>query len=115
MIETLSQQPGEKSEGDDYALIISDMSMPRMNGQVFLQKAKLVSPDSIIFLLTGNQDFQTNVQAGSKFDGLIDKFLRKPCDPEILAETIEWGFEEYSRRKNTISSSVNQITGSLRN
>lgn len=90
----------ENPSGDAFALIISDMSMPRMNGHVFLQKAKAKSPQSLLFLLTGNQDYQTDVQVGSKFDGLVDAFLRKPCDPELLAEKITWGLEEYSRRKN---------------
>ncbi len=99
MIESLPK----RKDIEAYAVILSDLSMPRMNGKVFLQKAKQLSPKTILFLLTGNQDSQTNVQAESKYNGLVERFLHKPCDPELLAEAVEWGIQEFAGRHDMAS------------
>jgi CheY-like chemotaxis protein len=39
-----------------YALVISDMRMPQMNGSEFLSKVRAASPDSIRMILSGQAD-----------------------------------------------------------
>src|SRR5947209_3169648 len=46
-----------------YAVIVSDMRMPQMDGVQFLSKAKSVSPRSVRIMLTGNADQKTAIEA----------------------------------------------------
>jgi DNA-binding NtrC family response regulator len=46
-----------------YALIVSDMRMPGMNGIQLLSAVKAASPDTIRVILTGNADLETAINA----------------------------------------------------
>ncbi|MEP6901111.1 MAG: HD domain-containing phosphohydrolase [Actinomycetota bacterium] len=81
-----------KSEGD-FALIVSDMRMPGMDGVQFLSRVKEVAPQTVRVMLTGNSDQQTAMDAVN--EGNIFRFLTKPCPPEILAMTLNAGLEQY--------------------
>jgi response regulator RpfG family c-di-GMP phosphodiesterase len=76
-----------------YAVIVSDMRMPQMNGVQFLAAAKTVAPDTLRIMLTGNADQQTAIDAVN--NGQVFRFLCKPCLPDVLATTIELGVERY--------------------
>lgn len=79
--------------GGPYAVILSDMSMPGMNGIQFLARAKEVAPQSVRMMLTGNADLATAVEALNC--GSIFRFLLKPCLPESLAVSLLAGIEQY--------------------
>ena len=70
-----------------FAVIISDMQMPEMNGIQFLQVAQQMAPDSVRLMLTGNADQQTAVDAVNK--GCVFSFYTKPCTPEVMSQAIE--------------------------
>ena len=74
-LETLAQNP-------DISIIVSDMRMPEMNGTAFLARARVVAPDAVRLLLTGQADMEDAV--GAVNQGNIFRFLRKPCPPELL-------------------------------
>jgi response regulator RpfG family c-di-GMP phosphodiesterase len=76
-----------------FAVIVSDMRMPGMDGIQFLSRAKESAPDSVRIMLTGNADMQTAIEAVN--EGNIFRFLTKPCSPEILAKALEAGIEQY--------------------
>jgi DNA-binding NtrC family response regulator len=76
-----------------YAVIVSDMRMPGMDGVQFLSKVKERAPDSVRMMLTGNNDLQTAMQAVN--EGNSFRFLTKPCTPETLAKALEAGLEQY--------------------
>jgi len=76
-----------------YAVILSDMRMPGMDGIEFLTEAKNLAPDSVRIMLTGNVDQQTAIEAVNR--GNIFRFLTKPCDPEVLAQSLEAGIKQY--------------------
>lgn len=82
-----------KSEGP-FAVVVSDMKMPVMNGVELLQEFARLSPDSVRMMLTGNADQETAVRAVN--DGHIFRFLTKPCLPEELAGAIEAGLAQYA-------------------
>ena len=63
-----------------FAVVISDMRMPGMNGAVFLSRSREIAPDAVRMLLTGQTDMTSAVQAVNV--GQIFKFLTKPC-PQI--------------------------------
>ncbi|WP_456406116.1 HD domain-containing phosphohydrolase [Thiolapillus sp.] len=74
-------------EHGEYAVIVSDMRMPEMNGVQLLSRFRSESPNTIRVMLTGNSDQKTAIAAVNEGD--IFRFLNKPCPPQELAETIE--------------------------
>ena len=95
-IETaVSGREGLKKIADigPFAVIVSDMRMPVMDGIAFLVEARKVSPESVRMMLTGNADQQTAIDAINH--GSIFRFITKPCSPTNLAEAIDAGLEQY--------------------
>jgi FixJ family two-component response regulator len=89
LIETaLGGQPGLDMmvEKGPYAVVISDMRMPGMDGLQFLSRVKAESPDTIRMMLTGNSDMDTAVNAIN--EGSIFRFLNKPCTKEVMAKAL---------------------------
>lgn len=76
-----------------YAVIVSDMKMPGMDGVQLLARAKDVAPESVRIMLTGNADQQTAIEAVN--EGHIFRFLTKPCSPGSLARSLTAGIEQY--------------------
>jgi response regulator RpfG family c-di-GMP phosphodiesterase len=81
------------SEASPFALIISDMRMPLMDGAQFLAKAREHSPDTVRMILSGQSDLQATIAAVN--EGHIYRFLNKPCSAEQLAKAVEDGLEQY--------------------
>ena len=101
-----------------YAVIITDMRMPGMDGVEFLARAKEKSPDSIRIMLTGNADQQTAIDAIN--EGAIFRFLTKPCPPTVLAHAIRAGLRQYQLvtaekelLNKTLSGSIHILTDLL--
>lgn len=80
-------------ESEPFAVVVSDMRMPEMNGVQFLTRVKEISPDSVRVMLTGNSDQQTATDAVN--EGAIFRFLTKPCPPELFAQTLNSALEQY--------------------
>ena len=76
-----------------FAVIVSDMQMPEMDGIQFLNAVRQVAPDSVRVMLTGNADQKTATDAVN--DGHIFRFLTKPCSPEAFSKSLEAGIEQY--------------------
>ncbi|MGB8062363.1 MAG: HD domain-containing phosphohydrolase [Candidatus Sulfotelmatobacter sp.] len=76
-----------------YAVVISDMRMPGMDGIQLLSHIKAVSPDTIRVMLTGNADMETAINAIN--EGSIFRFLNKPCSKEVMARTITAALVQY--------------------
>jgi response regulator RpfG family c-di-GMP phosphodiesterase len=82
-----------KSAAKPFSLILSDQRMPGMEGAAFLEKVKEISPDTIRFLITGYADVDAVTDAVNK--GSIHRYIAKPWDNRILADTIKSGLEQY--------------------
>ncbi|MCA9120565.1 MAG: response regulator [Planctomycetaceae bacterium] len=80
------------SEGP-FAVVVSDMRMPQMNGIQFLTHVSEISPDTVRVMLTGQADFNTAVEAINH--GRIYRFLNKPCPSDLLATTLKQALEQY--------------------
>ena len=76
-----------------FAVIVSDMRMPNMDGASFLARAHDVSLESTRVLLTGETNLASAVKAVN--EGRIFRFLCKPCSPETLALALEAGVEQH--------------------
>ena len=78
-----------------FAIVISDMQMPGMNGAQFLKRVRQLSPNTIRLLLTGHVDLSGAVAAVN--EGGIFRLLMKPCDDSALMEAIT-GVRQFSIR-----------------
>ncbi|WP_321491978.1 response regulator [uncultured Desulfobacter sp.] len=75
------------------SLILSDQWMPDMEGTVFLEKAKAITPDTVRFLITGYADI--NAVTGAVNRGAVHRFITKPWDNDELLEMIKSGLQHY--------------------
>jgi FixJ family two-component response regulator len=76
-----------------FAVIISDMRMPGMNGAEFLAQVREKAPQTVRMLLTGHSDLNVAIEAVNQ--GKIFQFLSKPCEKEVLVAAIRSGLEQY--------------------
>jgi response regulator RpfG family c-di-GMP phosphodiesterase len=81
-----------KSQGP-FAVVVSDMRMPEMDGIEFLRKVMAAAPDTVRIMLTGNSDQQTAIDAVNQ--GSIFRFLSKPCSKETLSKALTDGLAQY--------------------
>jgi len=78
-------------ETGPYAVVVSDMRMPGMNGAEFLTHVRKQAPETVRILLTGFASVETAIQAVN--EGNIFRFLTKPCEKEVLVKAINQGLE----------------------
>jgi response regulator RpfG family c-di-GMP phosphodiesterase len=71
-----------RNDPDSFAVVISDMRMPGMDGSEFLAAARLTAPDAVRMLLTGHADVHVAIRAVN--DAHLFRFLTKPCDSQQL-------------------------------
>jgi CheY-like chemotaxis protein len=98
------------SEGE-FAVIISDMRMPSMDGAEFLEKAKEKSPNTIRILLTGQTDQNSAIAAINK--GQIFSFLSKPCPQDVLQDTLKSAIRQYRLLNTEKDLLQNTVKGSI--
>ncbi|QDU57169.1 response regulator [Aeoliella mucimassa] len=77
----------------EFAVVLTDMRMPGMNGIQFIQQARMIAPDSVYMMLTGNQDQATAIKAVN--DGQVFRFLNKPCDHDHIRRALDAGLDQY--------------------
>ena len=70
-----------------FAVVVSDLRMPQMDGVAFLHHAREIAPDATRILFTGNPDLESAISAVN--DGAIFRFVTKPCSLEILRKTLQ--------------------------
>ena len=66
-----------------FAVVLSDMRMPEMNGVEFLKRVREESPNTVRMMLTGFAELSTTIQAVN--EGHIFRFLAKPCSAEDMS------------------------------
>ena len=88
-----------------YAVVVSDMRMPGMNGAKFLAEVRQLVPETVRMLLTGYSDMDAAIDAVN--EGNIFRYLTKPCEKEDLVKAINLSLEKnncLSRRPNSWSA-----------
>lgn len=78
---------------EPFAVIVSDMRMPGMDGAAFLARAREMAPDSVRILLTGQADTESAIAAINR--GAIFRFLCKPCPNEELVAALDQAVTQY--------------------
>jgi signal transduction histidine kinase len=102
-----------KQEGP-FAIVVSDMRMPEMDGAAFLRQARRLAPDTIRMLLTGYADVESAMTAVN--EGYIFRFLTKPCNPDALHAALSAAIEQrrlVSADRLLLEEKVEQITSQL--
>lgn len=78
---------------EEFAVVVSDLRMPKMDGIEFLTKAMEQAPDATRVLLTGNADVSAAIAAVN--EGNIFRFLSKPCPASSLIPAISCAAEQH--------------------
>jgi FixJ family two-component response regulator len=76
-----------------FAVIVSDLRMPSMNGVTLLSRTRELAPDAMRVLLTGHADLDVAMEAVK--EGRVYQILRKPCHPTVLTSTLTGAVEQY--------------------
>ena len=76
-----------------YAVVVSDMRMPGMNGASFLAQVHQMAPNTVTMLLTGQKDLNAAIDAVN--GGHLFRYLKKPCKKEDLVNAIHQGLAQY--------------------
>lgn len=76
-----------------FAVVLSDMRMPGMDGAEFLAEVRRRHPDAVRMLLTGQADIPSTVAAVN--EGRIFRFLTKPCPPDRLLDAFNAAVEQH--------------------
>lgn len=79
---------------EPFAVVVSDMRMPVMDGATLLGRLREQYPDTSRILLTGHADIDATLQAVNQ--GNIFRFLVKPCPEDQLANALEAGIGQYA-------------------
>jgi response regulator RpfG family c-di-GMP phosphodiesterase len=80
-----------------FAVIVSDMRMPKMDGATLLTQAKALKPDTVRVLLTGHSDLNDTIRAVN--EGHIFSYIGKPWDNEQLRLTLRSALERYQLKQ----------------
>lgn len=106
-----SAEEGMKAvlEKGPYAVVISDMRMPHMNGTKFLSQVREASPDTVRMILSGQADIDSTIAAIN--EAQIFRFLTKPCSGENLVSAVEAGLQQFARNQTVqaLLSSARQV------
>lgn len=103
------------AEGDPFAVVVSDYSMPGMSGTDFLAKVRGLAPDTVRVMLTGHGDLKVAIQAIN--ENHIFRFLTKPCSAEDLGRTLHAAADQHrlitaerELLEKTLNASVKVLT-----
>ena len=101
-----------------YAVVVSDLRMPKMDGIEFLRLTKELSPDTVRMMLSGHADLTNAINAVN--EGNIFRFLTKPCPVDRLCKALQDGIDQYRLIRaekelldNTLKGSIKVLTDLL--
>lgn len=77
----------------EFAVVLSDMRMPGMDGAAFLTRARELAPDTVRLLLTGYADVDSAIAAVN--EGQVFRFLTKPCPTDTLIAALTAAAEQH--------------------
>jgi EAL domain-containing protein (putative c-di-GMP-specific phosphodiesterase class I)/CheY-like chemotaxis protein len=93
-IETLSSAPEaiERVRQGGIDLVVSDISMPGMNGLELLRAIRIHEPDLPVVLMTGLPALESATEA---IEHGVLKYIVKPVDPVSLRQTVDHAIQLY--------------------
>lgn len=98
-----------------YAVVVSDLRMPGMDGIRFLVRVRERSPDTVRIMVTGNADIDAAIACIN--EGNIFRFLTKPLKTESMIQALEDALEQHrlitaprELLENTLSGVIRVLT-----
>lgn len=76
-----------------YAVVVSDLRMPGMDGIQFLSEVRKSSPNTVRLILSGNADFESAI--ASVNEGNVFQFLTKPCPADKLRSALNTALKQH--------------------
>ncbi|MEP6621221.1 MAG: HD domain-containing phosphohydrolase [bacterium] len=73
--------------GDPFAVVVSDLKLPDMDGIALLTQAQTMAPTTVRLLMTGHADLDSVIDAINR--GHVFSFLRKPFQAPLLVSQVE--------------------------
>jgi DNA-binding NtrC family response regulator len=83
-------------------VVLSDMTMPQMDGPTLLKEVSRLYPHIARILLTGETSHEAATKAVST--GQVFRFLTKPCAPQELRAAVDAGVQHH--RQNCIAKAA---------
>ncbi len=81
----------------DYALVISDLRMPKLNGLDLLSKIKLLNSNVRTILVSAYEVKEDVVFQKYMRDGIIDLFIEKPIPIDWLRQKVREQIKTYEK------------------
>jgi response regulator RpfG family c-di-GMP phosphodiesterase len=103
------------NEQGPYAVVVSDLRMPGMDGIQFLAEVRKLSPDTVRLILSGNADLEA-VIAAVNLDSIF-QFLTKPCGTDRFRAALDAALKQHQLinaerelLEETLNASVAMLT-----
>jgi len=95
-VRTVADGPAalEVLANNDVAVLITDMRMPRMNGEELLRIAKEKFPQTIRMVVTAYSDVDPILRAIN--EGLVARYIIKPWERAELIQVLRWACEAWT-------------------
>lgn len=77
-----------------FAVVVSDIKMPRMSGIELLEKIRKAYPKVVQIVLTGYANLELAINAVNS--GYVFRFLTKPCSPPDLIKAIQASVDQHA-------------------
>jgi DNA-binding NtrC family response regulator len=84
----------------DYALVISDLRMPNLNGLDLLSKIKMLNSNVRTILVSAYEIKEDKAFQKYVKDGTIDLFIEKPIPIDWLRQKVREQIEAFEKRRN---------------
>jgi two-component system, response regulator PhcR len=86
-------------EGEDVALLVTDIRMPDMDGLELLRQVKDKYPRTLRMVITAFSDIDPILTAIN--EGLVVRYIIKPFDRDEVMQVLRWGTELWSFGKHS--------------
>jgi DNA-binding NtrC family response regulator len=89
-----------KDNKEDYALVISDLRMPNLNGLELLKKIRMLNSNVRTILVSAYEVQEDEIFQRYMKEGIIDLFIEKPIPIDWLRQKVREQVKLYEQRMN---------------
>ena len=95
----------DRVEAEDFDVVLTDLSMPEMDGLTLLRTLRARDFDMPVILMLSEPDNRAAIEA---MEGGTLRYLVKPIDPKALRETADLAVRRYRSRLSVLSELRNR-------